>query len=91
MVPPGGLAAKGTGRGAGNDHIDTGLSGVDDKIIGFATCSNFTLTQHPSAHIRIPVPTRTSGPPDSLEKLVFYLLLHPLKNLVTWGLPVAAQ
>ena len=29
--------------------------------------------------------------PDSLEKLVFYLLLHPLKNLVTWGLPVAAQ
>ena len=62
-VHPRSLAAKGRGEELVLE-TDTMPSEVDDKIIDFATCSNFMLTQHPSACIRIPGPTQTCGPPD---------------------------
>ena len=62
-VHPRSLAAKGGGEELVLE-TDTMPSEVDDKIIDFATHSNFMLTQHPSACIWIPGPTQTSGPPD---------------------------
>ena len=62
-VHPRSLAAKGGGEEMVLE-TDSMPPEVDDKIIDFAACSNFMLTQHPSACIRIPGPTQTSGPPD---------------------------